>query len=88
LFRGSSVALRYSSPSGPIAVIWGAGLRGLTHDDGQPHGRWEGRERLPSDIFGQDGLESLLAELVSAGSRKHRNLLHAEVAVKIGFERA
>ncbi|HWN15645.1 MAG TPA: hypothetical protein VNU02_17390, partial [Candidatus Dormibacteraeota bacterium] len=60
------------SPSGPIAVIW------VT--DGQPpHG---------SDIFGQDGLESLLAELVSAGSRKHRNLLRAEVAVKSGFERA
>jgi hypothetical protein len=41
-----------------------AGLRGLTHDDGQPDGRWERRERFPIDIFGQDGFENLLPELV------------------------
>jgi hypothetical protein len=41
-----------------------AGLRGLTHDDGQSDGRWERRERFPIDIFGQDGFENLLPELV------------------------
>jgi hypothetical protein len=40
------------------------GLRGLTHDDGQPDGRWERRERFPIDIFGQDGFEKLLPELM------------------------
>jgi hypothetical protein len=42
-----------------------AGLRGLTHDDGQPDGRRERRERFPIDIFGQDGFEYLLPELVT-----------------------
>jgi hypothetical protein len=41
-----------------------AGLRGLTHDDGQPDGWWERRERFPIDIFGQDGFENLLPELM------------------------
>ena len=35
-----------------------AGLRGPTHDDGQPDRRWERRERLPIDIFGQDRFEN------------------------------
>jgi hypothetical protein len=66
-----------------------AGLRGLTHDDGQPDGRWERRERFPIDIFGQDGFENLLPELVrldfallstlyGAGFLRHTNLLRAE----------
>jgi hypothetical protein len=42
----------------------GAGLRGLTHDDRQPDGRWERRERCPIDIFGQDRFENFLSELV------------------------
>jgi hypothetical protein len=65
-----------------------AGLRGLTHDDGQPDGRWERRERFPIDIFGQDGFENLLPELVrldlallstlyGAGLLRHTNLLRA-----------
>jgi hypothetical protein len=41
-----------------------AGLRGPTHDDGQPDGWWERRERFPIDIFGQDGFENLLPGLV------------------------
>src|SRR4029077_11146265 len=66
-----------------------ARLRGLTHDDGQPDGRWKRRERLPIDIFGQDGFEILLPELVrldfallstlyGAGFLGHTNLLAAE----------
>ena len=66
-----------------------AGLRGLTHDDGQPDGRWERRERFPIDIFGQDGFENLLPELVrpdftllstlyGAGFLRHTTLLRAE----------
>jgi hypothetical protein len=66
-----------------------AGLRGLTHDDGQPDGRWERRERFPIDIFGQDGFENLLPELVrldfallgtpyGAGFLRHTNLLRAD----------
>src|SRR5208283_471228 len=42
----------------------GPGLRWLTHDDGQPDGRWESRERFPIEIFGQDGFENLLPRLV------------------------
>ena len=41
-----------------------AGFRGLTLYDGQPDGRWERREQLPIDIFGQDGFENLPPELV------------------------
>src|SRR5208282_872990 len=44
-----------------------AGLRGLTDYDGQPDGRWERRKRFPIDIFGQDGFENLLPELVRPG---------------------
>jgi hypothetical protein len=66
-----------------------AGPRGPTHDDGQPDGRWERRERFPIDIFGQDGFENLLAELVKldfallsrlygAGFLRHTNLHDAE----------
>jgi hypothetical protein len=65
-----------------------AGLRGLSHDDGQPHGRWERRERFPIDIFGQDRFENLLPELVGpdfvllntlygTGFLRHTNLLRA-----------
>jgi hypothetical protein len=68
-----------------------ARLRGLTHDDGQPDGRWERRERFPIDILGQDGFENLLPELVrlefallsrlyGAGFLRHTNLLRAEDA--------
>jgi hypothetical protein len=67
----------------------GAGPRGLTHDNGQRDGRWERRERFPIDIFGQDGFENLLPELVrldfallstlyGAGFLRHTNLLRAE----------
>ena len=45
------------------------GLRGLTHDDGQPDGRWERRERFPFDIFGQDGFEKPPARVGEAGLR-------------------
>src|SRR3984885_12729060 len=66
-----------------------AGLRGLAHDDGQPDGRWERRERFPIDIFGQDGFKNLLPELMrsdftypatlyGAGFLRHTNLLRAE----------
>src|ERR1700691_3452221 len=66
-----------------------AGLRGLTHDDGQPNGRWKRRERFPIDIFRQNGFKTLLPELVGpdfallstlycAGFLKHTNLLRAE----------
>jgi hypothetical protein len=77
-----------------------AGLRGLTHDDGQPDGRWERWERLPIDIFGQDGFENLLPELVrpdfallstlyGAGFLRHTNLLPAEnVNIATDFEPA
>jgi len=52
--------------------------------------RWERRERFPVDIFGQDGFENLLPELVrldfallstlyGAGVLSHTNLLRAEV---------
>jgi hypothetical protein len=61
----------------------------LSHDDGQPDGRWERRKRFLIDIFGQDGLENLLSELVrldfallstlyGAGFLRHTNLLRAE----------
>src|ERR1700730_9782176 len=66
-----------------------AGLRGLPDDDGEPDGRWESWERFPIDIFGQDGFENLLPELVrldfallstlyGASFLRHRNLLRAE----------
>jgi hypothetical protein len=66
-----------------------AGFRGLTDDDGEPDGRWERRERFPIDIFGQNGFENLLPELVwpdfallsslyGAGFLRHTNLLSAE----------
>src|SRR5487761_105601 len=65
-----------------------ARLRGLTHDDGQPDGRWERRERFPIDIFGQNGFENLLPGLVrlgfawlsslyGAGFLRHTNFLRA-----------
>jgi hypothetical protein len=65
----------------------GAGLQGLTHDDGQPDRRWERRERFPIDIFGQDGFENLPPELVRLdfamlstvcgdGFLRHTNLLN------------
>src|SRR6202051_4253905 len=68
-----------------------AGLRGLTHDDGQPNGRWERGERFPIDIFGQDGFENLLpgvvrpdfallATLNGTGFLRYTNLLRAENA--------
>src|ERR1700739_1711500 len=75
-----------------------AGLRGLTHDDGQPDGRWERRARFPIDIFGQDSFENVLPELVrpdfallsmlyAAGFLRHTNLLRAEnVKHHHGFE--
>ena len=56
-----------------------AGLRGLTHDDGQPDGRWERRERFPIDIFGQDGFEDLLPELVRPDFALLSNLLTSAV---------
>jgi hypothetical protein len=63
--------------------------RGLTHDHGQPDGRWERQERFPIDIFGQDGFENLLPEFVrpdfallstfyGAGFLRRTNLLRAE----------
>jgi hypothetical protein len=66
-----------------------AGLRGPTHDDGQPDGSWERRERFPIEIFGHDGFENLLPELVrpdfvlvstlfGAGFLRHADLLRAE----------
>src|SRR6202034_264353 len=66
-----------------------AGLRGLTHYDGQPDGRWERREWFPIDIFGQDGFENLLPELVrpdfallstlyGSGFLRHTNLLRTD----------
>jgi hypothetical protein len=66
-----------------------AGLRGLTHDDSQPYGRWERRERFPIDIFGQDGFENLLpglmrpdfalpSTLYGADFLRHKNLLRVE----------
>jgi hypothetical protein len=58
----------------PLLAVWrfdpdrvGAGLRGLTHDDSQPDRRWKRRERFPIDIFGQDGFEKLLPEVVRLG---------------------
>jgi hypothetical protein len=62
------------------------GFGGPTHDDCQPDGRWERRERFPIDIFGQDGFENLLPELVrpdlawlsalyGAGFLRHTDLL-------------
>jgi len=65
-----------------------AGLRGLTHDDGQPDIWRERRERFPIDIFGQDGFENLLPGLVrldfallsaryGAGFLRHTKLLRA-----------
>src|ERR1700689_246063 len=65
-----------------------AGLRGLTHHDGQPDGRRERRERFPLDIFGQDGFENLLPGLVrldfallsaryGAGFLRHTKLLRS-----------
>jgi hypothetical protein len=45
-------------------IVDGPGLRGLTHDDSQPDGRWERRERFPSDILRQDAFENLLPELM------------------------
>jgi hypothetical protein len=41
-----------------------AGFRGLTHDDRQPDGRWERRERFPINIFGQDSFENVLPQLM------------------------
>jgi hypothetical protein len=61
----------------------------LTHDNGQPDGRGKRRERLPIDIFRQDGFENLLPGLVrpsfawlstlyGAGFLRHTDLLMAE----------
>ena len=44
----------------------GAGLRGVTDNDGEPDRRWERRERLPVDLFGQDRSENGLAWLVGS----------------------
>ncbi len=41
-----------------------ARFRGLPHDDGQPHGRWERRKWFPIDVVGQDGFENVLPGLV------------------------
>ena len=82
--RHQLYAVGHLDPDG----VW-AGLRRLTHDDGEPGGRWERRERLPIDIFGQDGFENLLTELVrpdfallgmlyGAGFLRHTILLRAE----------
>src|SRR5580698_2954122 len=71
-----------------------AGLRGLTHDDGKPDGGWERRERFPIDIFGQDGFENLLPELVKpdlallrrlygTGFLRHTNLHGARENIRI-----
>jgi hypothetical protein len=58
LVRHQLLAVGHFNPDGVRA-----GLRGLTHDDGHPDGRWERRERFPIDIFGQDGFENLLPRL-------------------------
>src|SRR5579863_10313058 len=42
----------------------GAGLRGLTYDDGQADRRWERREGFPVDVLGQYRLENVLARLM------------------------
>src|ERR1700722_4420705 len=66
-----------------------ARLRGLTHDDSQPDGCRECRERFPIDIFGQDAFENVLPGLMSlniallstlygTGFLRHAILLRAE----------
>src|ERR1700681_237164 len=68
--------------------VWSR-FRRLTHDDGQPDGRWKRRERFPIDIFRQGDFENLLPELVrpdfallsrlyGAGFLRHTNLHRAE----------
>src|SRR5271165_205322 len=42
-----------------------ARLREFTHDDSQPDGWWECRERFPIDVFGQDAFENVLPGLMS-----------------------
>ena len=44
----------------------GAGFRWLTDDDSQAYRRWERREGLPVDVFGQDRFENVLAWLIAA----------------------
>jgi hypothetical protein len=85
LVRHQLLAVRHFDPDGVRA-----GLRGLTHDNGEPDSRWERRKRLPIDIFGQDGLENLLPMLVRPGCTllntlygggflRHTNLLRAKM---------
>jgi hypothetical protein len=61
----------------------GTAIRGPTHDDSQPDGRWERRERFPIFIFGQDAFENLLPELVRLDfallASKHRVRTHLAV---------
>src|ERR1700676_3308034 len=52
-------AVGHSDPDGVRA-----GLRGLTHDDSQADRRWERREGLPVDVFGQNRFENVLAWLM------------------------
>ena len=84
LVRHQLLAVRHFDPDGVRA-----GLRGLTHEDSEPDGRWERRKRLPIDIFGQGSFENLLPELVrpdfallsmlyGAGFLRRTNLLRAE----------
>ena len=47
----------------------GAGLRRLADDDGEADRRWERRERLPLDIFGQHRSENGFARLVGSNHR-------------------
>jgi hypothetical protein len=42
----------------------GAGFRWLTDDDSQADRRWERREGLPVDVFGQNRFENVLAWLM------------------------
>jgi len=42
----------------------GSGLRGLTHNDSEADRRWERREGLPVNVFGQDRFENVLAWLM------------------------
>jgi hypothetical protein len=54
-------AVRHSDPDRV-----GAGLQWLADNDGKADRRWERRERLPFDVFGQDRFENGLARLVSS----------------------
>ena len=75
--RHQLLTMRHFDPDGVRA-----GLRGLTHDDGQPDGRRERWERFQSDVFGQDGFEHLPARVGAAGLRlvRHTNLLARELS--------